>query len=81
MVYNSIEDIEAAHPEPVGETPEQKTKRMRTINQAIRRLQSRQQKASRAAASSSTATTQIQTQTTGVEQSTSTRRRTMTTQP
>src|ERR1044072_8217289 len=81
MVYNSIEEIEAAHPEPVGETPEQKTKRMKTINQAIRRLQSRQQKASQTAASSSTATTQIQTQTTGVEQSTSTRRRTMTTQP
>src|ERR1044072_4271951 len=81
MVYNSIEDIEAAHPEPEGETPEQRTRRMKTINQAIRRLQSRQQKASQTAASSSTATIQIQTQTTGVEQSTFTRRRTMTTQP
>ena len=81
MVYNSIEDIEAAHPEPEGETLEQQTRRMKTINQAIKRLELRQQKASRAATSSSTATTQIQTQTTGVEQSTSTRRRTMTTQP
>ena len=67
MVYKSIEEIYAAHPEPEGETPEQRTRRMKTINQAIRRLESRQQKASRAAASSSTATTQIQTQTTGVE--------------
>src|SRR6266508_594358 len=61
MTYKSIEEIEAAYPEPENETKEEKTRRLRNINQAKKRLAARQQKASQVAGGSSTATSQIQT--------------------
>ncbi len=38
MTYKSIEEIEAAYPEPENETKAERTKRLRNINQAKRRL-------------------------------------------
>ena len=56
MTYNSIEEIEAAYPEPENETKAERTKRLRNMNQAKKRLITRQQKASQVAGGSSTAT-------------------------
>ncbi len=61
MTYNSIEEIEAAYPEPENETKAERTKRLRNMNQAKKRLITRQQKASQVAGGSSTATPQITT--------------------
>ena len=61
MTYNSIEEIEAAYPEPENETKAERTKRLRNMNQAKKRLITRQQKASQVAGGSSTATSQITT--------------------
>ncbi len=59
MTYNSIKEIEAAYPEPENETKAERTKRLRNMNQAKRRLITRQQRASQVIGGSSTATSQI----------------------
>jgi len=41
MTYKSIEEIEAAYPEPENETKAEKTRRLRNINQAKKRLAAR----------------------------------------
>src|SRR6266540_1943710 len=56
MTYNSIEEIEAVYPEPENKTKAERTKRLRNMNQAKKRLIIRQQKAFQVAGGSSTAT-------------------------
>ncbi len=59
MTYNSIKEIEAAYFKSENETKAERTKRLRNMNQAKKRLIAKQQKASQVAGGSSTATSQI----------------------